>query len=75
MNYDPQTMKLWLRADLAHGRQMSVQQKLDATMSLFYIGCEMMRSGIRAQFPEASHDEIERILSERIAKSKRSRVA
>lgn len=52
-------------------REMSPAEKLAASGDLFDEVCERMRSGIRAQFPDADDGTVEGILRERLQISRR----
>jgi len=47
-------------------QEMSVEQKLGRGGELFELACEAMRTGIRAQNPELSGEQIEELLTERL---------
>ena len=47
-------------------RQMSFEDKLLAGRQLFESVCRRMKDGIRMQFPDASEDDVHRILRERL---------
>jgi hypothetical protein len=46
---------------------MSGEERLKLAFDLHELACEIARDGIRHQHPEASPDEVERLLRERIA--------
>ena len=48
-------------------RQMTGEQRLNIALGLHELSCEVARDGIRAQFPEATPEEVEQKLRERIA--------
>lgn len=52
-------------------REMSPGEKLAASGDLFDDVCERMRSGIRAEFPDADDESVERILRERVEIARR----
>jgi hypothetical protein len=48
-------------------RRMTGEQRLNIALGLHELSCAVARDGIRAQFPEATPEEIEQKLRERIA--------
>jgi hypothetical protein len=48
-------------------RQMTGEQRLQIALGLHELSCEITRAGIRDQFPNATPDQIEQKLRERIA--------
>jgi hypothetical protein len=48
-------------------RQMTGEHRLNIALGLHELSCEVARDGIRAQFPNASPEEVEQKLRERIA--------
>ena len=48
-------------------RQMTGEQRLRIALGLHELSCEVSRAGIRRQFPEATVEEVELKLRERIA--------
>jgi len=72
MTYSAQQIRQWDREDRERDRAMTPQQRLDATMALFYMGCDMMRLGIRLERPDAGPDEVNQILHQRIQDRKRA---
>jgi hypothetical protein len=48
-------------------RQMTGEQRLKIALGLHELSCEVTRSGIRDQFPNATPLEVEQKLQERIA--------
>jgi len=48
-------------------RAMTGEERLKVALELHALSCEIARDGIRHQHPEASADEVERLLRERIA--------
>lgn len=48
-------------------RQMTGEQRLQIALGLHELSCEVARSGIRSQFPNATDEEVEQKLRERIA--------
>jgi hypothetical protein len=48
-------------------RAMTGEERLKLALDLHELSCEVARAGIRYQHPEASADEVERLLRERIA--------
>jgi hypothetical protein len=57
--------------DILRARSVSFEEKLLAGAKLFEYACEITRSGIRAQFPDASEERVEEILGERLALARR----
>jgi hypothetical protein len=52
-------------------RRSSIEDKLDSGPSLNVVTCEAARAGIRAQNPEASPEEVERLLRLRFELARR----
>jgi hypothetical protein len=52
-------------------RQMTGEERLLIALRLHELSCEVARSGIRWQNPSASEEEVEKLLRERIALSRR----
>ena len=48
-------------------RQMTGEQRLQISLGLHELSCEVARAGIRDQFPNATPGEVEKKLRERIA--------
>ena len=48
-------------------RDITGEERLKVALELHALSCEIARDGIRHQHPEASADEVERLLRERIA--------
>lgn len=55
-----------LEAQIERYRQMTGEQRLEIALRLHELACDVSREGIRAQFPGASDEEVERHLRERI---------
>lgn len=55
-----------LDAQIERYRRMTGEERLAIGLRLHELSCDLAREGIRSQFPEASPDEIERHLRERI---------
>ena len=55
------------RQKVLRARKMSAEQKLLAGPRLFEWNCEIMKAGIREQFPEADELRVDEILRERLA--------
>jgi hypothetical protein len=56
-----------LDAQIEKYRAMTGEERLKLALDLHELSCEIARDGIRYQHPEASADEVERLLRERIA--------
>ena len=54
-------------AQIEKYRAMTGEERLKLALDLHELSCEVARDGIRYQHPEASADEVERLLRERIA--------
>ena len=54
-------------AQIEKYRAMTGEERLKLAFDLHELACEIARDGIRHQHPEASPDEVERRLRERIA--------
>lgn len=63
---DPSLVEDLNRYKIRAAREMSAADKLAASGDLFDDVCERMRAGIRAQFPDADDEAIERVLRERL---------
>jgi hypothetical protein len=55
-----------LKAQIAKYREMTGEERLEIALRLHELSCEIAREGIRSQFPDASIEEVERKLKERI---------
>jgi hypothetical protein len=55
-----------LAAQIEAYRKMSGEQRLEIGLRLHELSCNVAREGIRAQFPGASTEEVERRLKDRI---------
>jgi hypothetical protein len=55
-----------LDAQIEKYRFMTGEERLKLALDLHELSCEIARAGIRYQHPEASVDEVERLLRERI---------
>ena len=55
-----------LDAQIEKYRAMTGEERLKLALDLHELSCEIARSGIRNQHPEASVDEVERLLRARI---------
>jgi len=55
-----------LDAQIEKYRDMTGEERLKLALDLHELSCEVARDGIRYQHPEASADEVERLLRERI---------
>jgi len=55
-----------LDAQIERYRQMSGEERLAIGLRLHELSCDVAREGIRAQFPEATEEEVERRLHGRI---------
>ena len=56
-----------LDAQIEKYRAMTGEERLKLALDLHELSCEVARDGTRYQHPEASADEVERLLRERIA--------
>ena len=59
------------RERVLRARAMSPQDKLLAGPRLFDFACRVTADGIRARFPEADEEEVQKILRERLALARR----
>jgi hypothetical protein len=48
-------------------RRMTGEERLQIALNLHELSCEVARAGIRHQFPQATHSEVEEKLRARIA--------
>jgi Rv0078B-related antitoxin len=55
-----------LEVQIERYRNMTGEERLAIALRLHELSCEVAREGIRAQFPGASAEEVERKLGERI---------
>lgn len=53
-------------------RKMTGQQRLKIAMNLHELSCQVARAGIRHQFPNATPEQVEEKLRERIAMSRKN---
>lgn len=60
-----------LQKQIEKYQAMTGEERLRVALDLHELSCEIARDGIRHQHPEASADEVERILRERIALAQR----
>ena len=60
-----------LQKQIEKYQAMTGKERLRVALDLHELSCEIARDGIRHQHPEASADEVERILRERIALAQR----
>jgi hypothetical protein len=60
-----------LDAQIKKYRAMTGEERLKLALDLHELSCENARVGIRHQYPEASPDEVERLLRNRIALAQR----
>ncbi len=54
-------------------QRMTPEQRLERELDAWEFACEVSRCGIRHQHPEATPEEVERLLQERIALGRRVR--
>jgi hypothetical protein len=59
------------REKVERARRTPIEKKLLAGPRLYAFACEAMRCGIRAQNPNASAEQVEQILRERLAWAQR----
>lgn len=55
-----------LQKQIERYRAMTGEERLKVALDLHELSCEVARDGIRHQHPEASADEVERLLRQRI---------
>jgi hypothetical protein len=55
------------RQEVVRARSMPPEDKLMAGPRLFEMACQITRSGIRQQYPDADERRVEEILRERLA--------
>jgi len=55
-----------LARQIEHYRTMTGEQRVALALDLHRLSCEVAREGIRRQRPDASDEEVERILRERL---------
>ncbi len=60
-----------LQKQIEKYQTMTGEERLRVALDLHELSCEIARDGIRHQHPEASADEVERVLRERIALAQR----
>jgi hypothetical protein len=58
-----------LQAQIERYRAMTGEERLEIALQLHRFACETTRDGIRHQHPDATSDEVDRMLRERIALS------
>jgi hypothetical protein len=56
-----------LDAQIEKYRAMTGEERFKLALDLHELSCEIARDGIRHQHPEASPDEVERLLQDRIS--------
>lgn len=59
------------REEVERARQMSPEDKLLAGPRLFDWACRITADGIRAQFPDADEQHVQKILCQRVALARR----
>jgi hypothetical protein len=67
MNPSPEQIEDLYRQEVLRARQMPPEDKLLAGARLFELACQITKSGIRNQFPEADEDAVQSILARRLA--------
>jgi hypothetical protein len=55
-----------LNLQVAHYRRMTGEERLAIALRLHELSCAVAREGIRRQYPEATKDDIERLLQQRL---------
>ena len=60
-----------LQKQIERYRAMTGEERLKVALDLHELSCEVARDGIRHQHPEASADEVERLLRQRIILAQR----
>jgi hypothetical protein len=55
-----------LNEQLAAYRRMTPEQRLEIALGLHELACDLAREGIRYQHPNASPEEVERLLKRRL---------
>ena len=55
-----------LNEQIKRYRRMTGEQRLAVALELHELSCDIAREGIRRQHPEASPDEVERLLHRRL---------
>jgi len=55
-----------LARQIEHYRTMTGEQRVELALNLRRLSCEVAREGIRRQRPNASAEEVERMLRERL---------
>ncbi len=58
-----------LQAQIARYREMTREQRAAVALRLHEMACEMARTGIRRQHPDADPREVEQLLRERLARA------
>jgi type II secretory pathway predicted ATPase ExeA len=58
-----------LEAQIESYRQMTGEQRLEIALRLHELSCNIAREGIRAQFPDATEEQVEEHLKARIRMS------
>lgn len=71
MEPTPEMIREIDRAKIEQARRMRPAQRFYAGAELFEWACDIARSGIRFQNPDASNEEISRMLAERIELGRR----
>lgn len=64
-------MDVIYRRKVEQARRMTPEEKLFAAAELFDDACEITRAGIRHQFPDASEEEVEEMLRDRLELAER----
>ncbi len=71
MNPSKELTDLLFREEVLRARAMSPDEKLFAGAQLFDRACRIMLDGIRAQYPAADEEEVQRILRQRLELARR----
>lgn len=59
------------REDVLDARRMPPEEKLAAGAALFDYACEITKSGIRMQHPDADEEQVAKLLLERLSRRDR----
>lgn len=74
MDYSVEFIRELFYRDLERARRMTPAARFLAGPELWDMACSISKSGIRHQNPQASEEEIDRLLDERIARGRRIKV-
>ncbi len=70
MGSTPEQIRAVDLAKIERAKAMTFEQRFLAGADLFEYACSVAKDGIRMQFPSASDEEVDRVLSERLSRAR-----